>query len=77
MPDGLFRQILALTHDDHEAVLIAGLRLNYLKDPSMRLAAAVGRVESGVSLGGVEVGGSPAGNQSILQRHSSGTADFV
>ena len=33
--DALFRQILALTHDDGEAVLIAELRLNYLKDPSL------------------------------------------
>jgi peptide/nickel transport system substrate-binding protein len=31
----LFRQILQLTHDDGEAVLIAELKLNYAQDPSL------------------------------------------
>ncbi|MDR5836022.1 ABC transporter substrate-binding protein [Caballeronia sp. LZ034LL] len=33
--DALFRQILALTRDDGQAVLIAELKLNYVQDPSL------------------------------------------
>ncbi len=34
--DALFKQILQLTHDDAQAVLLAELNLNYAKDPSLQ-----------------------------------------